>query len=501
MTRATLLALTCLTLPALAEENPKKETKKVVVAVSADELVKQAEAKSAAGDVDGAIELLRKAQDAPGATGDVALRLGRALETKQDLDGAMDAYQAAAGKLSGPPKGEALARLALALETRGGAEAGANAEAAAAADPGGLWPTIALSRARARAGQGDEAVALAEKAVAAAGGGVAQAARGFAKEAKSDWSGAEAAYREALAAPEAKVVASVGLARVLRRTGRAAEAAPLLAQALEASPGAVEAYKESARVKLALNRPDEAMGDAQTAAALAEGDKEAARLAQDVSVAKALAGLSSNLELAIRDLSALRDQDPSFAGARVGLAKALIAKRQPDAALLELQKAVEVEPQSADAFYQLGFVQHALKGNPTAAVAAYRRAVSVEPGNAVYRTSLGAALSDAKDYDGAVAELQKVTAANPGARADAWIYLGRAHLGAKRYKDAIPALEKAATLAPSSADAVASLAWCYFGLKDAESFKKHAGKAKSLGYKEPTLLQYLQRIEAGEPIK
>jgi tetratricopeptide (TPR) repeat protein len=110
-------------------------------------------------------------------------------------------------------------------------------------------------------------------------------------------------------------------------------------------------------------------------------------------------------------------------------------------------------------------------------------------------------LSDVKQYDRAIAELTKVVGSPGYAKADAWIYLGRAYLGAKRYKEAIPALEKATSLAPSSADAYASLGWCYFGLKDAEGFKKNAGKARSLGYKEPTLLQYLGRVEAGEAIK
>ena len=36
---------------------------------------------------------------------------------------------------------------------------------------------------------------------------------------------------------------------------------------------------------------------------------------------------------------------------------------------------------------------------------------------------------------------------------------------------------------------------------DADNVKKAAGKAKSLGYDEPTLLQYLGRVEGGEAIK
>jgi tetratricopeptide (TPR) repeat protein len=207
------------------------------------------------------------------------------------------------------------------------------------------------------------------------------------------------------------------------------------------------------------------------------------------------------VDLAIQDLTALRDQNPNLAVARVGLAKALIAKRQPDAAIPELQKAIELDPKSAEANYQLGYVQYVMKGNAAAAQAPYEKAVALDPGNVQYRTYLGAVLGDLKQTDRAVEELTKVTSTPGYNKAEAWIYLGRAYVGAKKYKEAIPALEKATTIAPDVADAWANLGWCYFGLKDADNFKRAAGKAKGLGYKEPTLLQYLTRVEGGEAIK
>jgi tetratricopeptide (TPR) repeat protein len=395
-----------------------------------------------------------------------------------------------------------LARLSICQELRGSPEAPASAEAAIAADPAGPWPKIALSRARSRAGKGEEALALATQAVGAGAGGPAVCARGFANEAKGDLAAAEKDYREALAAPEAKIAAGIGLARVLRRSGRAAEAEPILAKTIEAAPGAVDAYKESARVKIALKRSEEAMGDAATAAALAENDPEAQRLAREVAVAQALDHAGSGLvDDAIRDLTRLRDENPDFADARVGLAKVLLAKRQTDAALAELKQAVEVGAANAETYYQMAYVTHVLKGNAAGAVAAYEKAAALEPSNAAYRTGLGAALTGAGQFDRAITELQRV-AETPGyERADAWIYIGQAQLGAKRYKDAVAPLEKATQIAPQSDQAWAFLGWAYFGLKDAERFKQAAGKAKALGHKEPTLLQYLQRIEAGEPIK
>ena len=247
-----------------------------------------AEEKLAAGDLDGAADLLRKAAALPGATGEPSLRLGRVLEGKHEIDTAIDAYQAAAAGLSGASKGEALARLSILQHLRGVPASAASAEAAAAADAEGAWPAAALAMTRARQGKADEAMALARKAEAAGGGAPAQAALGAAHEAAKDLPAAEAAYRAAGGADANDASAAVGLARVLRLTRRAAEAEPLLQKVLAETPAAAAAYKESARVKIALGRGQDAMGDAATAAAIAEGDPEAALLAEETTVARAL---------------------------------------------------------------------------------------------------------------------------------------------------------------------------------------------------------------------
>jgi tetratricopeptide (TPR) repeat protein len=465
------------------------------------DLLHMAEEKLAAGDAEGAANLLRKAAAAPGATGEPSLRLGRVLEGNHEIDTAIDAYQAAAAGLSGAAKGEALARLSILQYLRGVPASGASAEAASAADAAGAWPSAALAMARAREGKADEAMALARKAEAAGGGAPAQVALGAAHEAAKDLPAAEAAYRAAGGADAKDVSAAVGLARVLRLTRRAAEAEPLLQKVVAETPAAAAAYKESARVKIALGRGQDAMGDAATAAAIAEGDPEAALLAEEATVARALDYVAAQKpDLAVQDLTKLRDANPSSVPVRMGLARALIAKRQPDAAIVELQKAVELAPASAEANYQLGLAQHAQKQNPAGAVPSLEKAVAADPGNADYRVALGAALVDTKLYDRAVAELTPLTQTAP-ARADGWIYLGAAHLQAKRYKEAITALDKAAALIPPSAQVEAFLAWSHFGLKDAAGFKLHGGKARALGHKEATLLQYLTRIEGGELIK
>src|SRR5258706_15823959 len=172
-----LLALS-LALPAGADDKKKDEKKKdekkpAAGAVAPSDLLKQADEKTAAGDLDGALELLRKAQGAEATAGEASIRLGRALEAKYDLDVAIDAYRVAGEKLSGPVKGEALGRMAILQDARGMAEATATAQAAAAADPAGPRPTIAMSLLPAPEGKGDEAVEPPQHAPAPGGGAAA----------------------------------------------------------------------------------------------------------------------------------------------------------------------------------------------------------------------------------------------------------------------------------------------------------------------------------------
>jgi tetratricopeptide (TPR) repeat protein len=489
--------------PAIADDKKKDEKKAKEAAAAqvpaAPDALKEAEARLSAGDSDGAVDILGKAM---AADPKAALRLGQLREARGELDLAVDAYKSAADRLSGPLKGEALGRLAAVQETRGMADAGANAEAAIAADPEGLWPTIAMSHRRAHQGKLDEAIGLAQKAVAAGGGAAATSALAHAQEAKGDLAAAEASYRQAAAADPAALMPIVGLATVLRETGRAAEAEPMLKKVIDLSPGAVEAYKELARVKIALGRVQEAFADVNLAAAMSENDPEAQELVTEAKVARALQDLAGGqTDLAVQDLTQLREQNPNSAAVRLGLGRAQVARRDADAALAELQKAVEIDPRNAEAQYQLGYVYHVMKQNPASAIPAFEKATAAEPGNTLFRTSLGSALTDAGQLDRAVEELGRVTGSEGYTGWQAWFSLGTAHLKANRYKDAAGALETAVARKADNAQAEAFLAWSYFGLKDAENFKAHGAKARRLGYKDAQLFERLTRVEAGEAIK
>jgi len=502
-----LLALALVVVPAAADARDDKDKKdkkdKTEAPAAALDPMADAAAKEAAGDIEGAMTALAKGAEGLGTpAGEAALRLGQLREERGELDLAIDAYRLAADKLDGAAKGEALGRLSVAQATRGMGDPAATAEAAVTADPEGVWPTIALSHRRVHEGKAKEGVALAEKAVSAGGGAAALTALGHAQEAAGDMAGAEASFRKAMADNPKRLGPAIGLAGVLRLTERAAEAEPLLAQVIEASPGVVDAYKEMARVKIALGRSQEALGDASIAAAMAEGDKDAQGLVMEVKVARALEELrNGKTDLAVQDLTQLREENPESAEVRLGLARAQIARRDAPSAIAELQKAVELDPERADTQYQLGWALLMMKGDAAGAVAPLQKAVALEPSNAAYLTSLGTALGGAQQFDVAIDVLTQATSLPGYSKPEGYLSLGQAYVNTKNYKDAAAALEKATSLAPENNQAWATLGWAYFGLKDADKFKAAAGKARSLGYKEPTLLSYLKRVEDGEAIK
>jgi len=509
-----LLAVLLLAFPASADEKKKDKEKKKdakaeaaqtqAAATTTEDFIREAEDKLAAGDTGAGLDLLRKASSVPTSHGETYVHLGRLLESRYELDEAITAYGRAAERLqAGSAKAEALGRRAVAEEARGFIAASlASAEAAAAADPEGAWPGVALARVRAREGKGDEALAMAEKARAAGGEAAATTAVGRAQEARRDLKAAEEAYRTALSQAPGDLLASVGLARVLRRTGRAAEAEAILQPIVNAAPGAVAALKEMARAKLAQGRPDDALPDAAVASAISENDEDAQRLNIEVTVAKALLNVArGDVDMAMQDLMQARDQHPTEPSIRLGLGKTFKTRGNLDEAIVELRKAVELDPELTEAHFELGHLLLALKGDAQSALPPLEAAVAHEPSNLTYRAWLGAALSTARQYDRAVKELLTVTGDAAYTAADAWIYLGTAYLGASRFKEGAEALEKGVARAPESPDANAYLAWCYFGMKDAEKFKQAGAKARSLGWKDAQLLDRLKRIEKGEPIK
>jgi len=222
--------------PAIADDK-KKDDKKAKDAPVAQAPragpVKDAEAKLAAGDADGAVAALEKAM---GGDPKAALRLGqiasraasstsRWTPTGRRPTGSREPPRRGArphGSGAGHPR-----HVRCPPRTR--RRHSPPTPRAVADDRDGLPPGAR--------GQGRRPIALAQKAAATGGGAAATAASPTPRRRRGDLAAAEASYKQAIAADPVALGPIVGLATVLRKTGRAAEAEPLLKKVIDASPG------------------------------------------------------------------------------------------------------------------------------------------------------------------------------------------------------------------------------------------------------------------------
>ncbi len=134
----------------------------------------------------------------------------------------------------------------------------------------------------------------------------------------------------------------------------------------------------------------------------------------------------------------------------------------------------------------------------TAAVAFAKRAVEfgAEKGFDLrdFRMNYGATLVEAKRFDEATLEFQKVIDANPK-YALAWMNLGIAHARAQRLEPAYTALVKATELAPSLSKTWEQLANVCVASKKIDEAKRALGRVLELSPGNPTALAMLAALE------
>ena len=97
---------------------------------------------------------------------------------------------------------------------------------------------------------------------------------------------------------------------------------------------------------------------------------------------------SGNDERATRELENLRSTYPDYAGPLVNLGLIHARNGRPDAAMVALQRAVELCDSCATAYNELGILQRQ-QGNFDAAEQAYRKSISADPEYALAYYNLG----------------------------------------------------------------------------------------------------------------
>ncbi len=464
-----------------------------------DDAIARAESQLKNGKPDEAVKTMQKvAGQVPGAESQAAL--ARIQEKAGMLDeAAASAAKAAELGASATPdvRAAALATLSGLDLTRGsGADALKHAQEAVQSQATGTT-LAALARAQARAQNGTEAVATAERAIQMeAGSAVAQAAYAEALLSAGRSADAEAAARKAVTLQPTSTAANLQLAWALLAQGKAAEAETIARKTTEADAHSGEAFAVLASAILAGDpkKWGDAIAQAQQGAFLnprspvvqvevgrifeAGGNLEQAvssyrkALEADPTYTPALLGLvnaqvrSGKADDAFASVQNLVRQNPNSADAQLLLGRMLLRKGDWPGAVAALEKAAAGLPRNAEAQARLGTAYQFTRRAPEA-LAAYRKAVELDAKNLDYRTTYGIMLGINKDYAGGVAELNKVIA-SPGYKSpDAYLNLGWLYrnMEPRRADESVAAYKKALELDPTNEQAALGMAWAYSYLK------------------------------------
>ncbi len=146
--------------------------------------------------------------------------------------------------------------------------------------------------------------------------------------------------------------------------------------------------------------------------------------------------------------------------AHTNLGLALDEKGQPDAAIAEYEKALQIQPGYAEAHNDLGNALAGV-GRLTEAIAQYQKALELVPGLPQVHNNLGTALAQNGQLTEAIAHFQKAIEIDPD-MAGAHLNFGHALLQMGQPDEAIPHLLKALEIRPDFVDADKQLADLFF---------------------------------------
>jgi serine/threonine-protein kinase len=241
------------------------------------------------------------------------------------------------------------------------------------------------------------------------------------------------------------------LAILLKESGRAADAAPLLDRAVAAARAAIQ-----------LKSDDEAAHFNLGFALLEQGKfgEAVAEFGTSTRLKPKHAAAHINLGLALRQQGRLDEGeaefrtairlDPDDAAAHHGLGALLCdVKRDYAGAEAELRAAIRLKPDDAMAHYALGNALHKL-GKRHEAIAEYRAAIKLEPNHSEAHNNLANALRARGERDEAIAEYRTAVRVKPD-NASAHNNLGVALSEQGKFDEAIAEHSTAIRLEPDSA--------------------------------------------------
>lgn len=244
--------------------------------------------------------------------------------------------------------------------------------------------------------------------------------------------------------------------------------------------GAVAAYSEAVQIDPGFALAQAALGEAYWfkyldtreaafAAKATDAGYTALRLdanapAVRYALAVTLAG-TGKLDEAVLELRKALTMQPNYDDARRQLGQVLVTQGHIDDAIVEFDKAIAARPDSWTNYSVKGRSMF-VAGRQPEAIAAFEKVTELQPDNAAGFQQLGTAYQQAGDYDRAVVNYKKALAIRPFAQA--YSNLGALYHLQRDYKAAVEAYRSAIELRPKSAATHRNLgdALARLGLRD-----------------------------------
>ena len=178
---------------------------------------------------------------------------------------------------------------------------------------------------------------------------------------------------------------TLGILRL--KQNRLPESEQIFRNVLGRWPGYLPAYANLAAVLVVAQKPEEAEKYLEAATVLAEGSVDRSRWIEPVKNLADLYAKQNKMEKAAENYARAIFLEPQRADLRLAVASALYQTRKYDEALPQVQAAIALDPNNADAFHLAGKI-YAAKGMQTDAVQMFERAIAIRPGFSEARANL-----------------------------------------------------------------------------------------------------------------
>ena len=183
---------------------------------------------------------------------------------------------------------------------------------------------------------------------------------GLLRERRKDFSGAESEYKQVVVLDPRSNEAVIGLTNIYMKSGRIAEAEPLLRQLATERPDDAGLHLQLGRVLAAQGKKDEAITEIQSALKISPNDSEAQR---DLADLLKESGKLPDAEKTYRDLV---KSSPNDAELHHSLGEILLKQRNFPEAEQEFQAAIRLKPDFGAAYGSLAIAANENKNYPLA---------------------------------------------------------------------------------------------------------------------------------------